>query len=51
MSLYSLVSDLPVIVESYELEGLEQGVSSDFVRRTTVVHLTKSEERRASGRT
>ena len=39
MSLYSLVSDLPVIVESYELEGLEQGVSSDFVRRTTVVHL------------
>ena len=39
MGLYSLVADLPVTVESYELEGLEQGVSSDFVRRTTVVHL------------
>jgi hypothetical protein len=39
VGLYSLVADLPVTVESYELEGLEQGVSSDFVRRTTVVHL------------
>ncbi len=39
MSTYSLLADLPVVVESYELEGLEQSVSSDFVRRTTVVHL------------
>ena len=39
MSLYSLIADLPVTVQSYELEGLEQGVSSDFVRRTTVIHL------------
>ncbi|HZO62540.1 MAG TPA: hypothetical protein VFB35_06115 [Gaiellaceae bacterium] len=39
MSTYALVADLPVVVESYELEGLEQPVSSDFVRRTTVVHL------------
>ena len=39
MTLYGLVSELPVTVESYELEGLEQAVSSDFVRRTTVVHL------------
>jgi hypothetical protein len=39
MSTYSLVADLPVVVDSYELEGLEQPVSSDFVRRTTVVHL------------
>ena len=39
MSTYSLIADLPVVVESYELEGLEQAVSSDFVRRTTVVHL------------
>jgi hypothetical protein len=36
---YSLIADLPVVVESYELEGLEQRVSSEFVRRTTVVHL------------
>jgi hypothetical protein len=36
---YSLLADLPVVVESYELEGLEQAVSSDFVRRTTVVRL------------
>ena len=39
MSTYSLIADLPVVVESYELEGLEQAVSSAFVRRTTVVHL------------
>jgi L-alanine-DL-glutamate epimerase-like enolase superfamily enzyme len=39
MSTYSLVADLPVVVDSYALEGLEQSVSSDFVRRTTVVHL------------
>ena len=39
MSTYSLLADLPVVVDSYELEGLEQAVSSDFVRRTTVVHL------------
>jgi hypothetical protein len=39
VSTYSLVADLPVVVGSYELEGLEQAVSSDFVRRTTVVHL------------
>jgi len=39
MSTYSLIADLPVVVDSYELEGLEQAVSSEFVRRTTVVHL------------
>jgi hypothetical protein len=39
VSTYSLLADLPVVVDSYELEGLEQAVSSDFVRRTTVVHL------------
>jgi hypothetical protein len=36
---YSVIAELPVVVESYELEGLEQAVSSNFVRRTTVVHL------------
>jgi hypothetical protein len=39
MSTYARLAELPVVVESYELEGLEQAVSSDFVRRTTVVHL------------
>ncbi len=39
METYSRFAELPVVVESYELEGLERAVSSDFVRRTTVVHL------------
>ena len=39
MSTYSRIADLPVTVDSYVLEGLEQPVSSDFVRRTTVVRL------------
>jgi hypothetical protein len=39
VSTYSLFADLPVVVESYALEGLEQSVSSDFVRRTTVIRL------------
>jgi hypothetical protein len=39
MSTYALLSGLPVTVEGYELEGLEQAVSSEFVRRTTVIHL------------
>ena len=39
MSTYSLIAGLPLVVESYELEGLEQAVSSDFVRRTTVIRL------------
>ncbi len=36
---YSLVSALPVAVDGYELEGLRQPVSSDFVRHTTVIRL------------
>jgi hypothetical protein len=39
MSTYDVVSGLPVTVDSYELEGLRQDVSSEFVRRTTVIHL------------
>jgi hypothetical protein len=39
MTLYDLVSDLPLVVESYELEGLERAVSSEFTRRTTVIRL------------
>jgi len=39
MPLYDTVSDLPLGVESYALEGLAQGISTDFTRRTTVVRL------------
>jgi hypothetical protein len=39
VSTYSLFADLPVVVESYVLERLEQAVSSAFVRRTTVIRL------------
>jgi L-alanine-DL-glutamate epimerase-like enolase superfamily enzyme len=39
MSTYDLVADLPVHIEDYELEGLVQDVSSDFERKTTIIHL------------
>ena len=39
MSTYDLVADLPVTIERYELEGLVQNVSSDFERKTTIIHL------------
>ena len=39
MSLYDAVAALPLHVESYELERLEQPVSSNFTRVTTVIHL------------
>ncbi len=39
MSTFERVADLPLTVESYELEQLEQAVSSDFVRTTTQVLL------------
>lgn len=39
MSLYDAVAPLPLEVESYELERLEQPVSSGFTRVTTVIHL------------
>ncbi len=39
MSTYDLVSTLPVRVDGYELEGLEQPVAADFVRRSTVIHI------------
>jgi len=40
MSTYDLVADLPVRIDSYELEGLVQNVSSDFERKSTVIHLS-----------
>ena len=39
MSTFDRVADLPLVVESHELEQLEEAVSSDFVRTTTQVHL------------
>jgi len=39
MSTYELVAELPVQVEDYELEGLVRDVSSDFTRKSTVIHL------------
>jgi len=39
MTTWERLADLSLAVESYELEGLEQAVSSEFVRRTTVIRL------------
>ena len=39
MSTFALVSDLPLLVDSYELERLEQPISSEFTRVTTQIHL------------
>ena len=39
MSLYDSVRDLPLTVEGYDLEGLEQQVSSGFLRKTTIIRL------------
>ncbi len=39
MSSYAAVAGLPLLVESYSLEGLELAVSSGFMRRTTVLRL------------
>ena len=39
MNTYAVVADLPLRIDGYELEGLEQAVSSEFVRRTTVIRL------------
>jgi hypothetical protein len=39
VSTYARLADLPLEVDSYELEPLELEVSSDFTRFTTVIHL------------
>jgi hypothetical protein len=44
MSTFDLVSGLPLRIERCALEGLEQAVSPDFVRRTTVIQLGGSGE-------
>jgi L-alanine-DL-glutamate epimerase-like enolase superfamily enzyme len=44
MSTFDLLAGLPLHIDGYELEGLEQAVSSDFVRRTTVIRLAGAGE-------
>ncbi len=39
MSLYDDVKDLQLEIEEYSLEGLELQARSDFLRKTTVIHL------------
>src|SRR5436305_12610645 len=39
MGVYERIADLPVEIESYELEGLERDVSSEFTRLSTVIHM------------
>jgi hypothetical protein len=39
MSTYEQLAGIPLEVDSYELEGLEQDVSSDFTRASTVIHM------------
>ena len=39
MSLYYAVRDMPLTVDGYALDGLEQDVSSGFLRKTTVIRL------------
>ncbi|MGK2936300.1 MAG: hypothetical protein ACSLFR_00620 [Solirubrobacteraceae bacterium] len=44
MSTWEQVADLPVAIDRIELEGLEQDVSSDFTRKSTVIHAHGSGE-------
>jgi len=44
MSLYDGVRNLPLLVESYDLDGLEQQVSSGFLRKSTVIRLAGAGE-------
>ena len=44
MSLYDSIRDLPLTVEGYALDGLEQQVSSGFLRKTTLIHLSGAGE-------
>jgi len=44
VTLYDAVKDLPLAVESYDLEGRELQARPDFLRKTTVVHLEGSGE-------
>jgi L-alanine-DL-glutamate epimerase-like enolase superfamily enzyme len=37
--LYDRIAELPIEIDSYELEALERDVSSDFTRLSTVIHV------------
>jgi L-alanine-DL-glutamate epimerase-like enolase superfamily enzyme len=39
VSTYGAIAELPLVIDSYELEGLRAEVSSDFERRTTVIRM------------
>jgi hypothetical protein len=39
VSTWELLAEMPIVIESYELEGLKQLVSSAFERSSTVIHL------------
>jgi L-alanine-DL-glutamate epimerase-like enolase superfamily enzyme len=39
VSTYELLAELPLLIEGYELEGNEAALSSEFVRKTTVIRL------------
>ncbi len=39
MSLYDAVRDLPLRIDAYSLEGLEEQARPDFLRKTTVIRL------------
>ncbi|MFO7571015.1 MAG: hypothetical protein R6W48_00240 [Gaiellaceae bacterium] len=39
MSTYDAVRGLPLLIEGYELAGLELQANPDFLRKTTIVHL------------
>jgi L-alanine-DL-glutamate epimerase-like enolase superfamily enzyme len=42
MSTYELLAELPLTIEGYELEGHELALSSEFVRKSTVIRLRGS---------
>lgn len=44
MSTYELLAELPLTVEGYELEAHEVALSSEFVRKTTVIRLRGARE-------
>jgi hypothetical protein len=39
MSTYELVADLPLRIDDYSLEGMQEDVSTGFTRKSTVIHL------------
>src|SRR4051812_32158736 len=39
MSAYELIADLPIQLESYELEGRDREYDSGFTRASTIIHM------------